>query len=167
MTDEANGRSPEESQEALLSAANTVKRVGEGPGRCRASRPGGGEHGRRERDQGRRRVWTRRRPAGPTETLTPNAISDLVDAVPRKPGCLREGAKSYAKRVPRPTGAVFRSSKDLLALLSRNWPCGPTYTNAVVKAAMDVTSITPVVDAPRHVSSDASPRVWAVTRGSM
>ena len=86
MTDEANGRSPEESQEALLSAANTVKRVGEGPGRCRANRPGGGEHGRRERDQGRRRVWTRRRPGGATETLTPNAISDLVDAVPAN-GC--------------------------------------------------------------------------------
>ena len=50
VTDKANGRSPEESQEALLSAANTVKCVGEGPGRCRASRPGGGEHGRRERD---------------------------------------------------------------------------------------------------------------------
>ena len=31
------------------------------------------------------------------------------------------------------------------------------HVNAVVKAAMDVTSITPVVDAPRHVSSDASP----------
>ena len=32
VTDKANGRSPEESQEALLSAANTVKCVGEGPG---------------------------------------------------------------------------------------------------------------------------------------
>ena len=64
VTDKANGRSPEESQEALLSAANTVKCVGDGSGRCRASRPGGGEHGRRERDQRPRRVWTRRSPGG-------------------------------------------------------------------------------------------------------
>ena len=72
MREKANGRSPRSRRKALLSSANTVKRVGEGPGRCRACRPGGGEHGRRERDQGRRRVWTRRRPGGPT---LPNAAA--------------------------------------------------------------------------------------------
>ena len=112
MREKANGRNPEESQEALLSAANRAKRVGEGPGRCRASRPAGCEHGRRERDQGRRRVWTRQRPGSPTETLTPNAISDLVDAAPRKRMLARYDFVQHHAQGPDVVGFVGRRRPD-------------------------------------------------------
>ena len=40
-------------------------------------------------------------------------------------GCLREGARSYAKPDPR-HGPPIQEARTFLALLSRSWPCGPT-----------------------------------------
>ena len=123
MTDKANGRSPEESQEALLSAANTVKCVGEGPGRCRASRPGGGEHGRRERDQRPRRVWTRRSPGG-VARAGPTRVAPVAPPGPSPPmsGPVPSRVEETARREPARKSC---STAPLIAALRTRIPARP------------------------------------------
>ena len=62
------------------------------------------------------------------KALPPDLVGLTISkAVERSPGCLREGAKSYAKPAPARRGGPGTPVQEARTFwpCSRNWPCGP------------------------------------------